>query len=197
MPEDLFENRTKHSLDGALRELLTRKPLDQIRVREVTDLCAIRRQSFYYHFPDIYALFDWSLRQEAARLCRRQENCLTWQQALLDLLVCTKEQRSYYMALLENRGRSGLRTVFQDAVDQLLEQTLAYYLQRCGTPRDPAAEQTRLAYWKTILLSLLEGWICGDLRQSPEELIGLMESSVQRENLGAVWQNLPQWEGLN
>ncbi len=197
MPDDMFENRTKHSLDSALRKLLTQKSLDQIRVREITDLCAIRRQSFYYHFPDIYALFDWSLQQEGMRLCRRQENCLTWQQALLDMLICTGQQRSYYLALLENRGRTSLHAVFQDAVDQLLEKTLTYYRRRCGAPKDAAAEQTRLAYWKTILLSLLEGWLCGDLRQSPEELIGLMECSVQRESVGAAWQNMPQWEELN
>lgn len=116
MPEEVFGNRTKHSLDNALRELLTHKPLDQIRVRELTDRCAIRRQSFYYHFPDVPALFDWSLQQERARLCLRQENCLTWQQALLDLLAYTAGQRGYYLALLDSRGRTGLREVMGDAV---------------------------------------------------------------------------------
>ena len=66
MPAELYENRTKNDLDRALRQLLEDRPLDQIRVRELTALCGIRRQSFYYHFPDVYALFDWSLRQAAA-----------------------------------------------------------------------------------------------------------------------------------
>lgn len=194
MPEDLFGNRTKHSLDNALRELLTRKSLDQIRVRELTDLCAIRRQSFYYHFTDVHALFDWSLQQERTRLCRRQENCLTWQQALLDLLAYTAKHQGYYLALLESRGRAGLREVMGDAVRQPLERTLAYYRQRCGAPRDPAAEQLRLACWETILLALLEGWLCGDLERSPEEVVGLMESAAQKELIGAAWQSVPQWE---
>ena len=194
MPEEVFGNRTKHSLDNALRELLTHKPLDQIRVRELTDRCAIRRQSFYYHFPDVPALFDWSLQQERARLCLRQENCLTWQQALLDLLAYTAGQRGYYLALLDSRGRTGLREVMGDAVRQPLEKTLAYYRQRCGEPRDPAAEQLRLACWETILLALLEGWLCGDLDHSPEEVVGLMESMAQRERIGAAWQSVPQRE---
>ena len=103
MPEEM--NRTKKALDGALRQLLGQKPLAQIRVREVTELCAIRRQSFYYHFTDVGQLFDWSLARERAYLPTRQEKCLTWQQAAADLLAYTAESRSFYLAILENRGR--------------------------------------------------------------------------------------------
>lgn len=54
MPADAAENRTKQRLSRALKELLRKKPLDQIRVRELTELCGLRRQSFYYHFKDVY-----------------------------------------------------------------------------------------------------------------------------------------------
>ena len=47
MPAELCVNRTKNDLDRALRQLLLQKPLEQIRVRELTALCGIRRQSFY------------------------------------------------------------------------------------------------------------------------------------------------------
>lgn len=194
MAEEQFGNRTKHSLDGALRELLAHKPLAQIRVRELTDLCAIRRQSFYYHFPDIQALFDWSLQQERARLCLRQQNCLTWRQAFLDLLAYTAQRRGYYLALLESRGRTGLREVMGDAVRSPLEKTLAYYRRRCGVPGDPAAERRQLSCWETVMLALLEGWLCGDLESTPGEVAALMEGAVQKELIGAAWLSVPQWE---
>lgn len=198
MPAEIIrEDRTKHGLDNALREMLKRKPLEQIRVRELTDLCAIRRQSFYYHFTDVYALFDWSLRQERARLLLRQENCLTWQQALRDLLAYVDGQRSYYLALLQSRGRAGLREVTRDAVAQPLEKTLDYYRRRCGVSDDPETERARTACWETILLALLEGWLHGDLRQSPEEVVGLLESTVEREMIGAAWLCIPQWRAQN
>lgn len=65
---DTYGNRTKYELKGALKEMLRQKPLDQIRVWERTELCGIRRQSFYYHFTDIYELFSWSVRQERTAL---------------------------------------------------------------------------------------------------------------------------------
>ena len=190
MPAELCENRTKNDLDRALRQLLEQKPLDQIRVRELTALCGIRRQSFYYHFPDVCALFDWSLRREAQQLLARQEFCLTWQQATTDLLQYIARHRHYYQALLENRGRSGLRDLLSSAMGSLLAQTLAYYRRRCGTAEDPASDQAQLACWETLLLALLESWIQGDLPQPPEALISLLETLIQQGSVGAAWQNL-------
>ena len=108
MPEETCGNRTKYQLDRALKELLKQKPLSQIRVRELTEQCGIRRQSFYYHFSDVYDLFNWSVCRERESLPRRQEECLTWQQVLGDLLDHTETDRPYYQAILENRGRTGL-----------------------------------------------------------------------------------------
>ena len=188
MPEEM--NRTKKDLADALRQLLTKKPLDQIRVREVTELCGIRRQSFYYHFTDVGQLFDWALEQERAYLPTRQENCLTWQQAAADLMAYTAENRGFYLAIIRNRGRTGLRQVLGGAVECFLKPALTYYQERSGTPPDPAAEQARLLWWRTMLLSLLEDWLEGDLCQPPEEVIALLERDLRDGMAGAAWRSL-------
>ena len=103
MPADAAENRTKQRLSRALKELLRKKPLDQIRVRELTELCGLRRQSFYYHFKDVYDLFDWSVRQERELLLRRQDDFLTFQGAVWDLLDYTAEDRPYYLAFWKHQ----------------------------------------------------------------------------------------------
>ena len=144
MPAEQNENRTKNDLDRALRQLLEDKPLDQIRGRELTALCGIRRQSFYYHFPDVYALFDWSVRQEEAALAARQERCLTWRQAVTDLLGHIGRHRRYYQALLESRGRPGFEALLRGAYGGLVPRAAAYYRRRGGGDPDPAA----LSCWR-------------------------------------------------
>ena len=119
MPE--VRNRTKSQLDLALRTLLTEKSPDQIRVRELTELCGIRRQSFYYHFTDVYDLISWSVEQEGTALAARQENCLTWQQAFQDLLCYISGNRGYCLAVRKALGRPGLRQMFGGAIARLLD----------------------------------------------------------------------------
>lgn len=183
------KNRTKSQLDTALRTLLREKAPDQIRVRELTELCGIRRQSFYYHFTDVYDLFAWSVEQERQSLAARQENCLTWQQAFQDLLHCISANRTYCLAIRKALGRPGLQRMFGGAAGRLLEQTSAYYRGRCGET-DTAGPPGQEAYLETMFLGLLDGWLCGDLTQSPETLTAYVEASVQQRMMGAVWQSL-------
>ena len=42
---------TKQELSAALKTLMSQKPLEKISIREITDLCGLRRETFYYHLP--------------------------------------------------------------------------------------------------------------------------------------------------
>ena len=64
---------TKQALAAALKQCMKQKPLDKISIREITDLCGLRRETFYYHFSDIYALVKWMFEEEALTLLRRHE----------------------------------------------------------------------------------------------------------------------------
>ena len=190
MRAELCENRTKHDLDQALRRVLEDKPLDQIRVRELTALCGIRRQSFYYHFPDVHALFSWSLQQEAAALAARWEGCCTWRQAVTDLLLHIGENRSYYRAILDCRGEQGLRALLREPLGALLAQTQDYYRRRCGGVGDRDAERAQLACGEALVFSLAESWIREPAGQPPETLLAPLEELLRQGALGRAWNNL-------
>lgn len=186
MPE--HENRTRQGLDAALRELLKRRPLEQLRVRELTEFCGLRRQSFYYHFKDVYDLFAWSVRRERELLLERQEECLTWQQALLDLLQRAAGERSFYRAVVDQGGQAALGAMVP--LDRTLETVQVYYRNRGGAAPDPEEEARERRSGEAVLLSLLESWIRGGLTLPPEELISALERTVERSVDGTVWWTL-------
>ena len=64
--------QTKRELAAALKEAMAQKPLDTITISELTNACGMRRQSFYYHFEDIYDLLRWMFENEAISLLRQQ-----------------------------------------------------------------------------------------------------------------------------
>ena len=186
MPE--HENRTRRELDAALRELLKQRPLDQLRVRELTELCGLRRQSFYYHFRDVYDLFAWSVRRERALLLERQEECLTWQQALLDLLDRIAGERAFYQAVLDQGGQKALGELIH--LERTLETAQSYYRDRSGASPHPEAEAWERRCGEAILLSLLESWARDRLALTPGELVLSLERTVERNTAGTVWQTL-------
>ncbi len=52
---------TKHVIAETLGELLDEHTLDEITVKKIVEKCQINRQTFYYHFYDIYDLLEWYL----------------------------------------------------------------------------------------------------------------------------------------
>lgn len=183
-----YENRTRQELCAALRELLEQKPLDQLRVRELTDRCRLRRQTFYYHFKDIYDLFAWSMEQERKLLRKRLAECLTWRQAFLELLDRAAEERPFYRAALDRDGQAGLGVMIP--LEEVLEAVQVYYRNRCGAQADPLAEERERRCGRALLLSLLEGWVRGEEALSPEELADALERAADRSAAGAVWHTL-------
>ena len=71
MQRALKGTRTKRKLADALKDLLETRSLERVRVHHLTDLCEIHRQTFYYHFADVYQLFDWSVQEDGAELAAR------------------------------------------------------------------------------------------------------------------------------
>ena len=174
MQTELQETRTKIALEAAMQELLREKPLEQIRVRELADRCGIRRQSFYYHFNDVYELLDWSISREREHLLRRQEEFVTWQQVYLDLLRYIVENRAYYQRGRRVRGRERLWGMLEPAVQNVMEGVGEYY--RKNIPEDMTVQMEKeFSVWQENKINLaqvlLEAWINGSVDITPEDVI--------------------------
>ncbi|HMH14808.1 MAG TPA: TetR family transcriptional regulator [Edaphobacter sp.] len=50
--------RTRHLLQGALRNLMQSKNIEEISVQDITDAATVNRATFYDHYNDKYALLD-------------------------------------------------------------------------------------------------------------------------------------------
>ena len=109
-----------------------------------------------------------------------------------DLLDYTAENRPYYIAFWKHQGHQGLRHILGDAVEGLSAKTMAYYCVRGGAKLEERETQIRLQCGASILLALLEAWICEDLDQSPETISATLEEWAQQAALGAAWERMEQ-----
>lgn len=50
---------TKKALSNELKELSKKRKISKISISELVESCGISRQTFYYHFTDIYDLVHW------------------------------------------------------------------------------------------------------------------------------------------
>ena len=55
---DLRERKTKRAIKDAFLQLRVKKPLERIRVKELSELAQISKATFYLHYKDIYDLSE-------------------------------------------------------------------------------------------------------------------------------------------
>lgn len=56
---------TKKALASAFKKMMEIKPIDKITVKDLVELCGVNRQTFYYHFDDVYDLLEWVFEEDA------------------------------------------------------------------------------------------------------------------------------------
>ena len=62
------ERSYQKALAEALKNRLSKTTLKNITIKDLTDDCGLNRQTFYYHFSDIYELMEWIFVDEANRI---------------------------------------------------------------------------------------------------------------------------------
>lgn len=92
-------SQTKLQLANSLKDLMQKKPLNKITVQNVTDHCGLNRQTFYYHFKDIYDLLSWVYNKE---LLEKIEQTQNWRSSLYIAVEYAKKNKVF----LRNTNRS-------------------------------------------------------------------------------------------
>ena len=69
---------TKKALAESLRRLLSKRTLDKITVKDIVEDCGVNRQTFYYHFHDVYDLLEWIFEDNITSMMEEGENDKDW-----------------------------------------------------------------------------------------------------------------------
>ena len=62
-----MSSSTKEALAAALKKMMAVKPIDKITVKDLVEICGVNRQTFYYHFDDVYDLLEWVFEADAEK----------------------------------------------------------------------------------------------------------------------------------
>ena len=100
---------TKKMLAASLKELLSKKTLDKITVKDITDNCGVNRQTFYYHFQDVYALLEWIFEEELEKLIPEHTDPASWEEAFLNVFSELLKNRSLVLNAYHSVNSTALR----------------------------------------------------------------------------------------
>ena len=127
---------TKQKIARALRQLMSERPLSKITVQDLMERAEMKRQSFYYHFQDIYDVLGWMCEQQLGQPLREdpEEDLEEWCLRLIQLL---DEDRAFYRRAF----LAGSPEVLKELCAGLMRPRVAQMLFQTDDPRQLPEQQ--------------------------------------------------------
>ena len=164
---------TKRALAASLKKLLAEKALDKITVTDLTEDCGVNRQTFYYHFRDIYDLVEWIYTSEASAALGEKKTYDTWQQGFLEIFRYAQENRAFVLRTYHSLSREHLeRYLFSEAY-ALLEGVVEE--QAAGRSIRSEDKAFIANFYKYGFVGLMLDWIGAGMKEEPRALVGRLE----------------------
>lgn len=164
-------DHTKRAMAASLKHLMTQQPLEKISIREIMEGCGMKRQNFYYHFEDIYALVKWLFHVEVVTPLRQHEGELLWKDGLRQLFSYLQDNKAVCQCALRSLGRPFLKELFMDEVYSMVRHVADQLTEELEWENKEWELDMNVQFYVIALAGIIEGWILDELNFTPEELI--------------------------
>ncbi|MGX8775237.1 MAG: TetR/AcrR family transcriptional regulator C-terminal domain-containing protein [Bacillota bacterium] len=167
-------NFTERAIIETLNEMLKVRTIDKITVRDLTQACGISRNTFYYHFHDIYEVIAKYMIDQTDAMLKAHDEDESWENLFVEGLSFLYDNKTAINHVYSS--------VDSETLDRFLNNVVYNYTrsvveEESGKGRYSDRTISLAAdFYKNALLGAIFGWIENDMKESPEELAHLYSS---------------------
>jgi len=150
---------TKRAITESFRALLAVKPLDKITVRDIVEDCGLTRNTFYYHYEDVYDLLSDVLESEIERALSVPAGGASWETMLLDMLSFLTDSPQIGRHIFQSKCQDAMRVYLSKVISELTDR----YIEQNVRDLDYSQQDRKLIcdICCHALYGLLEEWLTG------------------------------------
>lgn len=175
---------TKKLLATSLKKLMSKCSLDQITVKELAADCGVNRQTFYYHFQDIYELLGWVFKSEALEAIEDYKTYATWQKGFLKIFHYVQANRDFCLSTYQSLGREHLERFLNTVTFDLLYNVVEELATDTGLSEEDHCFIARFYTYGFVCLML--EWLKSGTKESPENIIDRLSKLIDGDISRAI-----------
>ena len=164
---------TRDLLGTTLKDHLTRLPLSKVTVSGLTQSAGVTRQTFYYHFADVYELAVWVFEQEVANHIMAHASYAQWSDGFLQMLVYMRENREQTYAVIDSLSHEELEAFFFRSLREMMTAVVAEVQGDLELPETDRAFV--IDHYTLSVLGHFLHWLATDMRADPYILVEEIE----------------------
>lgn len=177
-------DQTKKALAEALKKTVEEKPIEKITVSDIVEKCDVTRQTFYYHFENIYSLIIWIYKHELSCAVQAKNSTATWQDNSLYVFKQIKENKIFFLATYNSFWKKDIMNLL---FDEIYKEMFSLVVSAKNVEKISESEKRFIAnFYKYAFAGVYFDWIEDGMKENPEEIISRIDLLITGDIARAV-----------
>ena len=167
---------TKKALATSLKKLLSKKELSKITIANITNDCGVNRQTFYYHFKDVYDLLEWIYLNEVIQPMEGKDAYNTWQQGFLSIFEYILNNKEFVRNTYNSISREFFLRFIYNQTKELLMNVLKEKSKRLNVEEEN--KEFMADFYKYGFVGIVQDWIENGMKEDPNNIISKLRDII-------------------
>ncbi len=165
----MSNEETRERIAGGLRALLKEKPLAKITVGEISAAAGVSRQTFYYHFDNIFEIFKWTIESKVRYKVVRGVKTSCFLAAFREWLIAFERERELTTAFFTSPYVVPAHDHLRNELMPVARETI---VERIGADLPPDKVEVCASFLVNANLGVLYDWINAGMEVPANKVIG-------------------------
>lgn len=163
---------------SSFKQLIVKKSLDKITVKEICELSGVNRQTFYNHFTDIFDIFKVIFQDEVFSEIAQNRTFETWHGGFLATLNYLKSNSKMILHVYESSYRPEANTFFTRLSNRLLEDVVDECMSRREVVLSETDRKFIVSFYRHVFNGLMMDWVNEGMKDDPEILLKKLQTMI-------------------
>lgn len=189
-----MKHNAKAVIIHSFKQLLKKKSIDKLTVKEVCEYCNVNRQTFYNHFTEIMDVFKFIFYEELSREIANNRTFETWEGGFLATMHYLRKNSDMILHVYNSSYWPEANNFIVHLSRRLLEDVVDECVIRLGVVLKDNDREFIVNFYRHVFNGLMIDWVNDGMEEEPEiilkKLLIMITGSIPRSITAFVEENI-------
>jgi probable dihydroxyacetone kinase regulator len=179
-----MKHNAKVEIIDSFKQLIEKKSIDKVTVKEICQHCGVNRQTFYNHFTDIIDVFKFIFFKELSKEISQNRTFETWSGGFLATMNYFKENSKMILHVYNSSYWGEVNAYFTNLSTRLLDDVVDECVEKTGMELMDKDHIFIVNFYRHVFNGLIIDWISEGMEEDPEiilkKLLIMITGSIPR-----------------
>lgn len=191
-----MKHNAKAEIINSFKELLIKKSIDKLTVKEVCEHCSVNRQSFYNHFTDIMDVFKFIFHEELSKEIAQNRTFETWGGGFLATMNYLRKNSKMILHVYNSSYWPEAYRYIVNLSYRLLEGVVDECVEKLGVTLKDRDKSFIINFYRHVFNGLIIDWVSEGMKEEPEvilkKLLVMITGSIPRSVAAFVKEEIKE-----